>query len=162
MANLNKNIQNKLIDTFITSFDAMPKWLKNFLIVSLIFGFFYFGYIRKEVVFKNENIQIEEIDRNLNKLNKKIQELEDIKKFSKHIDTNVDDVISLHKALSEEHRREKRITMNYLKNIANNQKEFNKYETLMDSEDERYNQEINSILERRLHQKLEELNEDDN
>lgn len=156
---INDNAQNKLLGIFLKNFNSMPKWIRSGVVIAIIFGVFYFSYIRKEVIYSDETNQITLIDQKVNVLNKKIVGIEKIRESSKELSNNLGDIQDLFEAVETLQRHQSDLTLSYLNEMAKTPEQitrFQSYKKMMDTESDIYKKKIDSIFEKKLKEKLSE------
>ena len=142
------DVKGKIISTLLNSYNAMPSWLKNTLIVALILGFFYFGYARKEIIYSEEKETTEEIYSRIGILNKKIEKVEDIRIANEDMIYNIEEVRGIVTELSELHADHTYIIASYLKNILSNE-DYRRLLNELDKEDKEYKEEVNELFNKK-------------
>lgn len=112
-----KEERSKLLQTFLSSFEAMPRWLKSALIVTLIIGIFYYGFIRKQIIYSAEKAKTEQLYSEVSRINTKIAKLEDVREVTEDIIFTIEEVRSIANALEEYHVTQVDILMETLEEV---------------------------------------------
>lgn len=145
MAFIETKDKERILEFLSKNFMSMPNWLRNLLIVALIVGFFYFGYIRKEIVFLQEKQKTEQIFKKIDVLNQKIVKIEEIRIANEDMIYNIEEVRGIVQSLSELHQKETDIILKYCKTILAPE-EYRMMENEIDNCNAQYRQEVNEMF----------------
>lgn len=151
--------KNKIVQTFISSFTAMPSWLRNTLIVALVLGFFYFGYARKEIIYSKEKEHTELIYTKINDMNKKIEKIEDIRSANEDMLFNIEENRSFVFLLYELHREDLFVITKYMKNHMPID-DYVRMQKELDEKEQEYRIHVNEIFDKKSKKHLKSLTDD--
>ena len=112
---MEENAKSKILQTLIDSFTAMPSWLRSALVITLVLGFFYFGYARKEIIYSQEKQTTEVIYGRINDMNQKILKIEDLRVANEDMIYSIEEVRGIVVILYELHRQDEEIISSYMK-----------------------------------------------
>jgi len=160
MTETTKDYKSKVVDVLINNFTAMPRWLRSGVIVSLIFGFFYFSYIRPKIVYQNEKDEISMIQEDMDRVSKKIKDIEKIKDSNKNIYDNIDEFRGIYNALEELTQKEHEMFIKYLESTHANEEQIRQLKQEHYKLTEAYHHKVNKIIDTKYKKSLE-ANDDD-
>lgn len=160
MAETTKDYKSKVVDVLINNFTAMPKWLRSSVIVSLIFGFFYFSYIRPKIVYQNEKNEISMIQEDMEQVSKKIKDIEKIKDSNKNMYDNIDEFRDIFNALEELTQKEHEMFIKYLESTRTDEEQIRQLKQEHYKLTEAYHHKVNKIMDDKYKKSLE-ANDDD-
>lgn len=160
MTETTKDYKSKVVDVLINNFTAMPKWLRSSVIVSLIFGFFYFSYIRPKIVYQNEKNEISMIQEDMEQVSKKIKDIEKIKDSNKNMYDNIDEFRDIFNALEELTQKEHEMFIKYLESTCANEEQIRQLKQEHYELTEAYHHKVNKIMDAKYKKSLEAYEDD--
>lgn len=145
--------KNQIIQTLLTSYKAMPNWLKSGLIIALVAGFFYFGYARKEIIYSKEQARTEEMYEEIGTMNKKIAKIEDIREAYEDMLYNIEEVRGIAATLYQLHRDHTSAIVVHLKGVVSDES-YREMLKDIDEEEREYRQRVNELFEKKSREHL--------
>ncbi len=150
---MEENAKSKILQTLIDSFTAMPSWLRSALVITLVLGFFYFGYARKEIIYSQEKQTTEVIYERINDMNQKILKIEDLRVANEDMIYSIEEVRGIVVILYELHRQDEEIISSYMKKLITVE-EYTALRNELDEHENEYRKTVNELFNRRARRHL--------
>ena len=150
---MEENAKSKILQTLIDSFKTMPSWLRSALVITLVLGFFYFGYARKEIIYSQEKQTTEVIYERINDMNHKILKIEDLRVANEDMIYSIEEVREIVVILYELHRQDAEIISSYIKKSMTVE-EYDALRNELDAHENEYRRTVNELFNRRARRHL--------
>lgn len=150
---MEENAKSKILQTLIDSFTTMPSWLRSALVITLVLGFFYFGYARKEIIYSQEKQTTEVIYERINDMNQKILKIEDLRVANEDMIYSIEEVRGIVVILYELHRQDEEIISSYMKKLMSVE-EYAALRNELDEHENEYRRTVNELFNRRARRHL--------
>ena len=145
-------VNNKLLETFIESFKAMPAWLKNLTIVTLIGAFLYFGFVQKQIVYHKEKAQMEYLQGQVKVISVKVQKMESVNSGTTELMRSLTEIRKVFLAHEASFRNHTHSLARFLEKITppEHQAALDRFEKEEYEQENIYRNKINEIFENQI------------